>query len=141
MAGRLPFDDLQKAAYTAVNAALSGTASVYSWIAPEDATYPYVVLTRYEASPDPTKTTEGCVVVGVFEIYSDSTSATETNGIANSIVSTLNGAALTIANNFRDIGIRRDWSASQQVIYDEGEDKMVFLGTVNFTWQIEDQNA
>lgn len=128
--------------YTRLQATLAGlspSVSLYSWRAPSDAVYPYAVIARIDSSPVRDKETGSQFITVTIAAYSDASSATSINGVANAILSQLTNGQLTLTSNFRDIGLGTQAECEQDMIYDEDADKEIFESIMRFSWVVEDQ--
>lgn len=139
MPNRIPIDALQQALYTKLSTDL-GTlvpaVPVYSFFAPQDAEYPFAVISQFSATPDDTKGSEMQEMAVTIEIFSRSKSATQLNAALNKSLESCSGARLTLADNFTDIGLGRQEVAEAFATFDELG--IVMHGILKYQWAIED---
>jgi len=142
MAERIPIEALQQAIYTRLSTdlgALSPAIPVYSFMAPQDASYPYAVLSQFSFTPDNTKGSAVQDSVVTVEIYSDSKSATQLNAAINATIASFTSAALSLADNFADIfGVGDQEQVDAFATFDGI--RTVLQGIVKYRWSVEDRS-
>lgn len=137
---RIPIESLQTAVYGILNTALGALSTaipVYSFMAPQDAAYPYAVISQFSFVPNNTKgsAAQDCVVT--IEIYSGEMSATQINEATDTALQACTAAALSMAGNWTDIyGVGDQESVEAFAFYDGVQ--VALQSIIKYRWSVED---